>query len=186
MVEDGGRKGDRAAQLQETRIPRKSSRMFWMGIACQVLMLLEIAAIFWALAKMPIHCGMILALEAANRVVKAMGSWVPARIGADESGMAAAFLAFGLPSASGLALALARRSPGFAGSGDRIHMAGTEIAAGESAAGQTRSALHGESALFSDSFYRHFLRSLCENPVHPPLPLVAARGSWRRKVRPSF
>jgi hypothetical protein len=53
---------------------------------------------------------MILALEAANRVVKAMGSWVPARIGADETGMAAAFLAFGLPSASGLALALARRS----------------------------------------------------------------------------
>ncbi len=82
--------------------------MFWMGIACQVLMVMEIAAIFWVL-RMPIHCGMILALEAANRVVKAMGSWVPARIGADETGMAAAFLAFGLPSASGLALALARR-----------------------------------------------------------------------------
>jgi uncharacterized membrane protein YbhN (UPF0104 family) len=89
--------------------PKQVRRMFWMGIACQVLMVMEIAAIFWAL-KMPIHCGMILALEAANRVVKAMGSWVPARIGADETGMAAAFLAFGLPSASGLALALARRS----------------------------------------------------------------------------
>jgi hypothetical protein len=89
--------------------PQEVGRMFWMGIACQVLMVMEIAAIFWAL-KMPIHCGMILALEAANRVVKAMGSWVPARIGADETGMAAAFIAFGLPSASGLALALARRS----------------------------------------------------------------------------
>lgn len=89
--------------------PKEVNRMFWMGIACQVLMILEIAAIFWTL-KMPIHCGMLLALEAANRVVKAMGSWVPARIGADESGMAAAFLTFGLPSASGLALALARRS----------------------------------------------------------------------------
>jgi uncharacterized membrane protein YbhN (UPF0104 family) len=89
--------------------PKEVGRMFWMGMACQVLMVMEIAAIFWAL-KMPIHCGMILALEAANRVVKAMGSWVPARIGADETGMAAAFIAFGLPSASGLALALARRS----------------------------------------------------------------------------
>jgi uncharacterized membrane protein YbhN (UPF0104 family) len=88
--------------------PKEVRRMFWMGLACQVLMLLEIAAIFWTL-KMPIHCGMLLALEAANRVVKAMGSWVPARIGADETGMAAAFLTFGLPSASGLALALARR-----------------------------------------------------------------------------
>jgi hypothetical protein len=35
--------------------------------------------------------------------------WAPARIGADETGMAAAFLMFGLPSASGLTLALARR-----------------------------------------------------------------------------
>jgi hypothetical protein len=51
-----------------------------------------------------------MALEAANRVVKAMGSWVPARLGADETGMSAAFMTFGLPSGAGLALALARRS----------------------------------------------------------------------------
>ncbi len=83
--------------------------MLWMDIACQFLLALEVATIFWCL-KMPIHIGMQLALEAANRVVKAMGTWVPARIGADETGMAAAFLTFGLPSASGLALALARHS----------------------------------------------------------------------------
>jgi hypothetical protein len=69
----------------------------------------EVVAVFCCL-KMPVHAGMILALEAANRVVKAMGGWLPARLGTDESGMAAAFMAFGLPSASGLALALARRS----------------------------------------------------------------------------
>jgi hypothetical protein len=93
----------------KTAHPREVRRMFWMGIACQVLLAMEVATIFWCL-KMPIHLGMLLALEAANRVVRAMGTWVPARIGADESGMAAAFLTFGLPSASGLALALTRRS----------------------------------------------------------------------------
>ena len=82
--------------------------MFWLGIVCQVLIAAEVVAIFWCL-RMPIHAGLILALEAASRVVKAFGGWVPARIGMDESGMAAAFVTFGLPSASGLALALARR-----------------------------------------------------------------------------
>lgn len=82
--------------------------MFWVGIVCQVLIAAEVVAIFWCF-RMPIHAGLILALEAASRVVKAMGGWVPARIGVDESGMAAAFVTFGLPSASGLALALARR-----------------------------------------------------------------------------
>jgi hypothetical protein len=89
--------------------PATVRRMFWLGMACQVLTAAEVVAVFWCL-KMPIHAGVILALEAANRVVKAMGGWLPARLGADESGMAAAFVVFGLPSASGLALALARRS----------------------------------------------------------------------------
>jgi uncharacterized membrane protein YbhN (UPF0104 family) len=89
--------------------PATVRAMFWLGLACQLLTAAEVVAVFWCL-NIPIHAGVILALEAANRVVKAMGGWLPARIGADESGMAAAFLAFGLPSASGLALALARRS----------------------------------------------------------------------------
>jgi hypothetical protein len=37
------------------------------------------------------------------------GGWLPARIGADESGAAAAFAGLGLPAAAGLALAVARR-----------------------------------------------------------------------------
>jgi hypothetical protein len=89
--------------------PGTLHKMFWLGIACQVLTAAEVVVVFWCL-KMPVHAGMILALEAASRVVKAMGGWLPARLGTDESGMAAAFIAFGLPSASGLALALARRS----------------------------------------------------------------------------
>jgi uncharacterized membrane protein YbhN (UPF0104 family) len=89
--------------------PRTVRRVFWLAMVCQVLIAAEVVSVFWCL-KMPIHAGMILALEAANRVVKAMGGWVPARLGADETGMAAAFMAFGLPSASGLALALAGRS----------------------------------------------------------------------------
>jgi hypothetical protein len=80
-----------------------------LDLACQLLLAAEVAVIFLCFG-IPFHAGTVLALEAANRIVKAMGSWLPARIGADESGMAAAFLTFGLPSASGLALALGRRT----------------------------------------------------------------------------
>lgn len=89
--------------------PGAVRKIFCMGIACQVLIAAEAAAIL-ACLKIPIHCPVILGLEAANHLVKAMGGWLPARLGADESGTAAAFMTFGLPSASGLALALARRS----------------------------------------------------------------------------
>jgi hypothetical protein len=43
-------------------------------------------------------------------MVKMASGWLPARIGADESGAAGAFLSFGLPAAAGVALALARRA----------------------------------------------------------------------------
>jgi hypothetical protein len=80
-----------------------------LDLACQVLLAAEVAVIFVCFG-IPVHAGTVLALEAANRIVRAMGAWLPARIGADETGMAAAFLTFGLPSASGLALALGRRT----------------------------------------------------------------------------
>jgi hypothetical protein len=83
-------------------------RMFACGIACQILLGVELVAIFLAL-RIPCHASTILGLESASRVVRAMGGWLPARIGADESGMAAAALTFGLSSLSGLAIALARR-----------------------------------------------------------------------------
>jgi hypothetical protein len=52
----------------------------------------------------------MLAIEGVSRGIKIMAGWMPARIGADESGIAGAFFAFGLSPASGLTLALARRS----------------------------------------------------------------------------
>jgi hypothetical protein len=82
--------------------------MFCLGVACQVLMSAEIAAMFLAFG-IPCHLGVILSLETASRLIKAVGGWLPARIGADESGMAAAFLTFGLSSMTGLAVALACR-----------------------------------------------------------------------------
>jgi hypothetical protein len=83
--------------------------MFLLDVACQVLLGAEVAAIFWCL-KIPFHAGTLLGVEGASRAVKIMAGWMPARIGADESGIAGAFLAFGLSPASGLTLALARRS----------------------------------------------------------------------------
>jgi hypothetical protein len=92
----------------QTRNPGTIRMMLLMGLAYQILMVAEIATVILVF-KLPLHAVTVMALEAANRVVRTMGSWLPARIGADETGMAAAFLMFGLPSASGLALALARR-----------------------------------------------------------------------------
>ena len=84
-------------------------QMFLLDLGCQVLMAAEVATVFWFL-RLPWHAGVILGLEAASRMVKMAAGWLPARIGADESGAAGAFLSFGLPAAAGIALALARRT----------------------------------------------------------------------------
>ncbi|MBV9036917.1 MAG: flippase-like domain-containing protein [Acidobacteriaceae bacterium] len=89
--------------------PSQIRRMFLLDAACQVLLLAEIVAIFWCL-HIPLHGGTMLAVEGASRAIKIIASWMPARIGVDESGTAGVFLAFGLSPASGLTLALARRS----------------------------------------------------------------------------
>lgn len=84
-------------------------RMFWLDFVCQLLMAGEVVTVLWFL-RLPWHAGVILALEAASRMVEMASGWLPARIGADESGAAGAFLSFGLPAAAGIALALARRT----------------------------------------------------------------------------
>lgn len=84
-------------------------RMFWLDLGCQLLAAGEVVAVFVAL-RIPLQTATVLGLEAASRAVKMVASWMPARIGADETGAVAAFTAFGLPSSSGLALALARRA----------------------------------------------------------------------------
>lgn len=82
--------------------------MFALDLLCQALLAGEVIAVFWCL-HLSLHTTTVLGLEAATRMVKIGAGFMPARIGADESGAAAAFVAFGLPAASGLALALARR-----------------------------------------------------------------------------
>jgi hypothetical protein len=89
--------------------PAAIRQMLLLGLGCQVLMVAEVATILWFL-KLPLHAGTIVGIEAVSRMVKTAAGFMPARIGTDESGAAGAFLAFGLPAASGLALALARRT----------------------------------------------------------------------------
>jgi hypothetical protein len=89
--------------------PSSIRRMFLLDVVCQVLLAAEVVVILWSL-KMPFHAGIVLGVEGVTRAIKMMAGWMPARIGADESGIAGAFLAFGLSPASGLTLALARRS----------------------------------------------------------------------------
>ena len=84
-------------------------QMLLLDLSCQVLLAAEVATVFWFL-RLPLHAGMIVGLEAATRIVKMVAGWMPARIGADESGAAGAFLSFGLPAAAGVTLALARRT----------------------------------------------------------------------------
>jgi hypothetical protein len=89
--------------------PAAIRQMLLLDLGCQALMVAEVATVFWFL-KLPMHAATMLGIEAASRMVKMAAGWMPARIGADESGTAGAFLSFGLPAASGLTLALARRT----------------------------------------------------------------------------
>ena len=104
-----GKQIEVALRQFETQYPSSIRRMFLLDLACQVLLAAEVVAILLCL-KIPLHAGTVLGIEGASRAVKIMAGWMPARIGADESGIAGAFLAFGLSPASGLTLALARRS----------------------------------------------------------------------------
>lgn len=83
-------------------------RMFGLDLACQALLLAEVVVALYFL-HLPLRAGPVLSIEAAGRAVRLLGGWMPARIGADEGGAAAAFRVLGFPAAAGLALALARR-----------------------------------------------------------------------------
>jgi len=91
-----------------SRHPHEIRQMFWLDVVCQLILAAEVAAVLWTL-RIPVEAGTILALEAANRGVKMVTGWMPGRIGADETASAGTFAALGLSSASGIALALARR-----------------------------------------------------------------------------
>jgi len=104
-----GKQIEVALRQFECNYPSSIRRMFLLDVICQILLGAEVIAIFWCL-RIPFHAGTVLGIEGASRAVKIMAGWMPARIGADESGTAGAFSAFGLSPASGLTLALARRS----------------------------------------------------------------------------
>jgi hypothetical protein len=91
-----------------SRHPGAIRKMFVLDFACQALVAGEVAAVLWSL-HLPLHLTTLLGLEAGTRMVKIAAGFMPARIGADEAGAAAAFAAFALPAAAGVAMALARR-----------------------------------------------------------------------------
>ncbi len=89
--------------------PELVGRMFWLDLGCQMLLVSEVAVVLWSL-RLPLHLMTVVAIEGLTRAVKMMTGWVPARLGADESGAMSAFAASGLSPAFGLTLALARRA----------------------------------------------------------------------------
>jgi hypothetical protein len=93
----------------DSRHPRATRKMFWLDIGCQLLLAAEVVALL-VILRIPFHAGTIFAFDAANRAVKMLTGWMPARLGADEGASAGLFAALGLASGAGLALALTRRS----------------------------------------------------------------------------
>jgi len=89
--------------------PALIGRLFWLDLACQLLLVSEVAVVLWALS-LPLHWMTMLAIEGLTRGVKMMTGFVPARLGADEGGAMSAFAASGLTPAFGLTLALTRRA----------------------------------------------------------------------------
>ena len=89
--------------------PELVSRLFWLDLTCQLLLVSEVAVVLWAL-RIPVHLMTVIAIEGLTRGVKMMTGFVPARLGADEGGAMSAFAASGLSPAMGLTLALTRRA----------------------------------------------------------------------------
>ncbi len=104
-----------SAELVELRIrsfrdrhPKAAGKVLALDAFAQFLTLAEVAAVLLALG-IPVSILHVLAIEAAGRMVKILGVWIPGRLGADEGGAAASFALFGFAPAAGLMLAVARR-----------------------------------------------------------------------------
>jgi len=88
--------------------PALVHRMFWIGLACQVLLAAEVVVVLLSL-HLPVHFGAVLAIEGMTRALKVISGWIPARVGSDEGGAISAFALTGLSPMVGLSLALTRR-----------------------------------------------------------------------------
>jgi hypothetical protein len=104
-----GAKIESAIRELRAEKPKLVGRMFWLDIACQLLLVSEVAVVLWSL-RLPLHLITVLAIEGLTRGVKMMTGFVPARLGADEGGAMSAFAASGISPALGLTLALTRRT----------------------------------------------------------------------------
>ena len=104
-----GAKIESAIREVRSQKPELVSRMFWLDLACQLLVVSEVAVVLWSL-RLPLHLITVLAIEGLTRGVKMMTGFVPARLGADEGGAMSAFAASGISPALGLTLALTRRT----------------------------------------------------------------------------
>ncbi len=90
------------------RQPKAAGQILMLDSIAQIFTLLEVASVLGAVG---IRCSLlqVLTIEAAGRVVKTLGAWVPGRIGMDEGGAAASVALLGFAPAAGLMLAAARR-----------------------------------------------------------------------------
>ncbi len=88
--------------------PALVSRMFWIDVACQVLIASEVVVVLLSL-RLPIHFFTVVAIDGVTRALKLVSGWIPARIGSDEGGAISAFALTGLSPLLGLSLALTRR-----------------------------------------------------------------------------
>jgi len=95
----------RTYRLQQ---PALVGRMFWIGVACQLLIASEVFVVLWSL-HLPIQFFSVLAIEGVTRALRMASGWIPARVGADEGGAISAFGAVGFSPMLGLSLALTRR-----------------------------------------------------------------------------
>jgi hypothetical protein len=104
------RAGQFEASIRTYRLqqPALVSRMFWIGVACQLLIASEVVVVLWSL-HLPIHLFAVMAIEGVTRSLKLVSGWVPARVGFDEGGAISAFAVVGLSPVLGLGLALTRR-----------------------------------------------------------------------------
>ncbi|WP_035356891.1 lysylphosphatidylglycerol synthase domain-containing protein [Edaphobacter aggregans] len=104
------RAGNFEAAIRTYRLqqPALVSRMFWIGVACQLLIASEVLVVLWSL-HLPIHFLAVMAIEGVTRALKMASGWIPARVGFDEGGAISAFAVAGLSPMLGLGLALTRR-----------------------------------------------------------------------------
>jgi uncharacterized protein (TIRG00374 family) len=93
------------------RRPVTTVLAFGLDLLVQITMIAEVWIIFAAVGMRP-DLAHLFAIEAGSRLVKVATFYVPGRLGADEAGSVASFMALGLDPSTGLTLALARRLQG--------------------------------------------------------------------------